>query len=128
MVPPLDHLPTFITVCRSTLLKGCKEVAMYSTDLMGFDLPWEVLATLEGGMRIHYGGANPPGNRGCSKLLTHIIILKGNKQAASGLSQLWVLSHVSVMSGLTGQLGAPKSDLPVGTAGMYQESLTWLGL
>ena len=43
-------------------------------------------------MRIHYGGANPPGNRGYTKLLT--LVLKGNKQDASALSQLWVLSHV----------------------------------
>ena len=95
---------------------------------MGFDLPWDVLATLERGMRIHCAGANPPGNRGCTKLLTRIIILKWNKQAASALSQLWVLSHVPVMSALTGQLGAPKSDLPVGTAGINQGSLTWLDL
>ena len=97
---------------------------------MGFDLPWDVLATLDRGMKIHYGGANPPGNRGCTKLLTCIIVLKGNKQAASASSQFWVLSHVSVMylSARTRQLGAPKSDLQVGTAGMYQGSLTWLGL
>ena len=58
---------------------------------MGFDLPWDALPTLDRGMRIHYGGANPQGNRGCTKLLTRIIVLKGNKQAAYALSQLWVL-------------------------------------
>ena len=66
-------------------------------DLMGFDLPWDILANLDRGLRIHYGGAYPPGYRGCTKLLTCIIVLKGNKQAAPALSQLWVLSHVSVI-------------------------------
>ena len=48
-------------------------------------------------MRIHYGGANPSANRGCTKHLTRNIVLKGNKKVASALSQLWVLSHVSVI-------------------------------
>ena len=33
----------------------------YSTDLMSFDLPRDILIALDRGVRIHYGGTNPPG-------------------------------------------------------------------
>ena len=46
---------------------------------MGFDLPWDILAALERGMRIHYGGAYPPRNRGCIELFARIVVLKKDK-------------------------------------------------
>ena len=94
---------------------------------MSFDRSRKIPAVLNGGMRINYGGANPPRNGGCTKLLTGIIVLDWYKKAASVLPQFWMLSKISVIitqSSHTGQLGATNSDLPVGTAGMYQGSLT----
>ena len=35
-VPPLDHLPAFMTACRSTLLKSCNEVATFPGILLLF--------------------------------------------------------------------------------------------
>ena len=52
---------------------------------------------LNGGMRITYGGADPPRNGGCTKLLTGVIVLDWNKKTASVLPQFWVLSEVSVI-------------------------------
>ena len=45
-------------------------------DLMSFDLPRDILIALDGGIRIHYGGANPPRDRGSTKLLAPIVILE----------------------------------------------------
>ena len=39
-----------------------KDVKVPPLDLMGFDLPWDILAALDRGMRIHYGGAYSPRN------------------------------------------------------------------
>ena len=51
-------------------------------DLMGFDLSWDTLAILKGGMRIHYGGADPTRDRGCTELLPRIVF-QWNKQAGA---------------------------------------------
>ena len=48
-------------------------------DLMSFDLPRDILIALDRGMRIHYGGTNPPRDRGSTKLLARIVILEGDK-------------------------------------------------
>ena len=48
-------------------------------------------------MRIHYGGADPMRYRGCTELVPVIIFFEWNKQAASALPYLWVLSHVSMI-------------------------------
>ena len=64
---------------------------------MGFDLSWDTLAIMKGGMRIHYSGADPTRDRGCTELLPHIVVFKWNEQAESVLPKLWVLSHVSVI-------------------------------
>ena len=89
---------------------------------MSLDLSWDALAVLKGGMRIHYSGADPSGDSGCPQLFSGVVVFDWNKQTAS--ARLWMLSHISVIVSESSQLGAPKSDLPVGTAGMYQGSLT----
>ena len=50
--------------------------------LCELDRSRKVPAILNGGMRINYGGANPPRNGGCTKLLTGVIVLDWNKRAA----------------------------------------------
>ena len=75
-------------------------------------------------MRICYSGADPSENSGCTELLSGVVVLNWNKQAVSAVFKLWMLSQISMMSSLTGQFGAPKSDLLVGTAAMYQGLLT----
>ena len=78
------------------LLKNCNEVATART----FDLSYDTLAVLKGGMRIHYNGADSKRDRGCTELLPPpppVVVFDWNKQAESALPQLRVLSHVSVI-------------------------------
>ena len=69
-------------------------------------------------MRIHYSGADPSGNSDCTELFSGIVVF----DRYGVCPQFWTLCHISVI--VSGQLGAPKSDLPVGTPGIYQGSLT----
>ena len=62
-------------------------------------------------MRICYSGEDPSENSGCTELLSGVVVLNWNKQAVSAVFKLWMLSQISMMSALTGQFGAPKSDL-----------------
>ena len=64
---------------------------------MGFDLPWDILATLDRGVRIHYSGAYPPRNQGCTELLARIVILKRDKYVVPALPSFWALRHISVI-------------------------------
>ena len=47
---------------------------------MSFDLSWDTLAALKGGIRIHYSGADVMRDR---QLLPRTVVLEWNKQAAS---------------------------------------------
>ena len=97
---------------------------------MSFDLSWDIFAVLKGGMRIPYSGADPTRNRGCTELLPCMVVSDWNKQAASALSQLWALSHASmiVSKQFYWAIKSTKIWITSGTAGMYHGSLTWLGL
>ena len=48
-------------------------------------------------MRIHYSGADPSGDSGCTELLSSVAVLNRNKQAASAISYLWMLSQRSML-------------------------------
>ena len=50
---------------------------------MSFDLSLDILAVLMGSMRIHYSGADPSEDRGCTELLPRIVVFEWNKQAAN---------------------------------------------
>ena len=43
-------------------------------DLMRFNLSWDTLAVLKGGMSIPYSGADPMRNRGCAELLPRPVV------------------------------------------------------
>ena len=75
---------------------------------MSFDRSRKVPAVLNGDMRINYGGAKPPRNGGCTKLLTGVIVLDWNKRAASVLPQFWVLSEMSVIITFSTLIGSPE--------------------
>ena len=62
---------------------------------MSFDLSWDTLAVLKGGMRIYHSGADPSRDSGCTELLSCIVASNWNKQAVSALP--WVLSHISMV-------------------------------
>ena len=94
-VPPLDHLPAFMTEWRSTVekLQRCSHRSYF----VSFDRSRKFPAVLNGGMRINYGGANSPRNGGCTKLLTGVIVLDWYKKTASVLPQFRMLSKISVI-------------------------------
>ena len=46
-------------------------------DHMSFDLFWDTLAVLKGGMRIHYSGADPSRDSGCTELIPTLLSLTG---------------------------------------------------
>ena len=54
---------------------------------MSFDLSWDTIAVLKGGMSIHYSGVDPTRDtcRSCTELLPRIVAFEWNKQAASAL-------------------------------------------
>ena len=52
---------------------------------MSFDLSWDTLAALKGGMRIHNSGADLMRYRDCNELPPSAVVLEWNKQAASAL-------------------------------------------
>ena len=54
-------------------------------DLVSFDLSWVTFDVLKGGMRIHYNGADPSGDSGCTELLPALLSY-WNEEAASALS------------------------------------------
>ena len=79
-MPPLDHLPAFITACRSTFLKSCNEV---DTGQTSWALTFLGYSCYPEGW--HNGGVVPTRDRGRTELLPHIVIVEGNKLTASTL-------------------------------------------
>ena len=61
---------------------------------MSFDLSWDTLTVLKGGMRIHYRGADPPRGSGCTELLRRVVVFNWKKQVVSDLS-LGAQSYIS---------------------------------
>ena len=57
-----------------------------------FDRSRKVPAVLNGGMRINYRGAYPPGNGGCTELLTGVVVLNRDEKTASVLPHFGMLS------------------------------------
>ena len=94
---------------------------------MSFDFSWDTLAVLKGGMRIHYSGAYPTRDSGCTELLPHVVVFNWNKQARlpflnSGSSVMYLCWYLSALTYWA--VRAPKSGLPVRIAGLYHGSLT----
>ena len=52
---------------------------------MSFELSWDTLAVLKGGMRIYPSGADPSRDSGYTVLLSCIVASNWNKQAVSAL-------------------------------------------
>ena len=48
---------------------------------MSFDLSWDTLAVLKGGMGMYDSGADPTRDRGCTQLLPCVVVFEWNKQA-----------------------------------------------
>ena len=59
---------------------------------MSFDLSWDTLAVLEGGMRIHYSGADPARDSGCTELLPALLSLIGINKRRLPFLKIWLAS------------------------------------